>query len=344
MSCYHGAVRSQSCRARSRDRVVGPALACAALALFACDTRNRAPTSPDATHADARPADGTALCQGSYGALEDWGALADTELVEVSGIVTARRSPGVLWLHNDSGDSARLFAVASDGRALARLALPDVEAVDFEDVAAGPCPDGSGPCLFVADTGNNTLARSEVVVYATPEPLIEIGQAFAEMSAETVWRLPVRFPAEPVDIEAMVVDPEGRALYFFEKNNLDRARLFRVSGPFLDGQAATLEVIAELDAPGLNVDWGRAITGADMHASGTRVLVRVYTGVYEYRMAAGQGMADFAALERVLAVAGPLLEPQGEAVAYDAAGSGIVTVSEDPDGNPGQSLHHYSCR
>ena len=39
-------------------------------------------------------------------------ALASAELDEVSGVVESRSRRGVLWMHNDSGDAARLFAVA----------------------------------------------------------------------------------------------------------------------------------------------------------------------------------------------------------------------------------------
>ena len=37
-------------------------------------------------------------------------SLAERTLVEVSGIAPSRRSPGLLWMHNDSGDQAVLYA------------------------------------------------------------------------------------------------------------------------------------------------------------------------------------------------------------------------------------------
>ena len=36
-------------------------------------------------------------------------------LEEMSGIVPSRRYPGIFWVHNDSGDEARLFAIRADG-------------------------------------------------------------------------------------------------------------------------------------------------------------------------------------------------------------------------------------
>lgn len=282
------------------------------------------------------------ICDGMYGRVENRGALQDDALLEASGIVASRQSPGVLWLHNDSGSGAVLYATGDDGRALGRISLADTQAEDLEDIALGPCPDASASCLWVADTGNNLRNRDEVTVYATAEPVIQFDQAFVDQSSGPVWRFPVQFPDGPVDIEAMVITPDGQALYFFEKNDLDRARIYRLQAPFVTDQPATLEDLGDFASPGFNVPLGRAITGADLHVSGTRLLMRVYTGLYEYRFDAGQGVVDLDAVEPQL-VDVPLAEPQGEAVSYDAAGSGVWSVSEDVDLNPGQPLHHYSC-
>ena len=40
----------------------------------------------------------------------------DDEISEASGIALSRRQNDAIWLHNDSGDSARLFLVGFDGK------------------------------------------------------------------------------------------------------------------------------------------------------------------------------------------------------------------------------------
>lgn len=46
------------------------------------------------------------------------------------------RSPGLLYVQNDSGDSARIFAVdARSGRTLAVYSVPGATNVDWEDIA-----------------------------------------------------------------------------------------------------------------------------------------------------------------------------------------------------------------
>lgn len=270
-------------------------------------------------------------------------ALGEAQLLEASGLVASPSQPDVLWLHNDSGDSARLFAVATDGRALGALALPNLAAIDIEDLAAGPCPDLSGPCLYASDTGDNKLKREELVVYAVPEPFVAPDRPLAENAeAPFVWIFPLVIP-ERANVEALIVLPDASAMLLFEKTEGEQARIFRYRAPWTPLIPATVEVTATLaiDAP---LPPLRQITAADVHPSGTRVLLRTYAAVYEARLdlAAGVGAERLDRVELAQVVTG-LEEPQGEAVAYDSAGTGIWTVSESPSGEPGPPLHHAAC-
>ena len=100
----------------------------------------------------------------------------DGAVTEASGIVPSPTTPGLLWLHNDSGDDAQLFAVATDGTVRGALRLPDVVAIDFEDIAAAPCPDASAACLWIADTGDNDRVRASLALYAVREPAIVLSR------------------------------------------------------------------------------------------------------------------------------------------------------------------------
>jgi len=106
----------------------------------------------------------------------------------------------------------------------------------------------------------------------------------------------------------------------------------------------TASEVAEVSSPGIGaVPLGRMITGADLHPSGQRLVLRTYVGVHEYVLEAPSALASLVIVPPTLVALGPLSEPQGEAVAYDGTGSGLFTVSEDPDGAPHQPLHHYPC-
>ncbi len=282
-------------------------------------------------------------CQGSYAPPSNEGALADPELVEASGIVASRLDPAVLWLHNDSGDEARIFAAGVRGEALGRVRLAGVEARDFEDIAAAPCPVGPPkPCLWIADVGDNLLERTGGVIYVVAEPSVP-PNGLGEVEIEPLMRLPISFPGGPVDSEALVVTPDGTGVFLIEKVDAEQARVFAHPGPLQDRVPAVLEEVATFPSPGIPIRGGFMITGADMHPSASRLVLRLYTGTFEYRFGAGEGMASLASLAPVLVAAGPITEKQGESVCYDALGDGIWTVSEDVGGLPGQPLHHYRC-
>ena len=122
---------------------------------------------------------------------------------EMSGIVRSRRSPDVWWVHNDSGDEARLFPINARGelimpawrrprdpakRAAALsawpgLRLPGAVNIDWEDIAT------DGERLFIADMGNNGNARRDLGVYVLNEP-----NPRAIDRARPMLFLPIRYP------------------------------------------------------------------------------------------------------------------------------------------------------
>lgn len=272
------------------------------------------------------------------------GPIAESALVEASGVVASPTQANVLWLHNDSGDRPRLYAISPEGAALARLEVTGVEWSDAEDIAAAPCPDGRGPCLWVADIGNNRHDRVEVYLYAIPEPVLDPLQAPQSlvMSLESVWRYPVHYPGAPFDAEAMVVAPDASSVVVLEKVDGPTARVYTLTAPLLQDGVNALELRGTIQSPGIDIEGGRMITAADLHPAGQRMLLRVYTGVYEVWLGeAGVLGLPSRTIQRV--TLGPLSEPQGEAIAYDETGRGFYTLSESRDGFSTPPLHHFRC-
>lgn len=286
-------------------------------------------------------------CAGRYAELPSPTApLEDRLLVEVSGIVASPSQPRVLWMHNDSGDAARLYAANTEGKALLRVLLTDIAFTDAEDIAAAPCPDGSGPCLWVADVGNNRRDRDEVYVYAIPEPEADADAVqdvqTITVAAEDVWRFPLRYPDAAFDAEALVVLPDASAIVLIEKRDSVEARVVAVEAPFERDGENRLQNLGMFKNPGVDITNGRMITGADLHPNGERMLVRTYTGVYEVFLGPG-GALDLPGKQADTITLGPLSEPQGEAIAYDDSGKGVWTVSEDPNQQAPKPLNHYAC-
>ena len=63
------------------------------------------------------------------------GAISAGYIDEASGLVASRKNPGVFWVHNDSGDAARVYALSREGKLLGIYQLDKVVAIDFEDIA-----------------------------------------------------------------------------------------------------------------------------------------------------------------------------------------------------------------
>jgi hypothetical protein len=97
-------------------------------------------------------------------------------LDEMSGLARARRT-GVFWTHNDSGDSARIFAIKSNGDA---FVPPGASTLDFQGWAIEGAKNNDweeiasdGKNLFVSDMGNNGNRRKDMGIYVFPEPRLD---------------------------------------------------------------------------------------------------------------------------------------------------------------------------
>src|SRR6478736_9611993 len=62
------------------------------------------------------------------------GPITDPALTEISGIHVGVRNSGVWWVHNDSGDTARVFALDATGAVRGTYSLAGASAVDWEDM------------------------------------------------------------------------------------------------------------------------------------------------------------------------------------------------------------------
>ena len=127
-----------------------------------------APGTTTATGAGAPAPPRPALCAARL-RVRVTGRIRAPAATELSGLVLSRTQPGVLWAHNDSGDSPRLLAVARDGRLLAEVAVTGAESFDWEDIAA------TRGALLVGDIGDNVGQRDAVSVYRVAEPRVGAG-------------------------------------------------------------------------------------------------------------------------------------------------------------------------
>jgi hypothetical protein len=233
-------------------------------------------------------------------------------LREASG--AALSASGRLWVIADSGEPV-LFAVGHDNAIVARVRVADTIMGDWEDLARGPCPDGS-ECLFIGDIGDNLHMYDARAVLRVREPLPTDSVVVAE-------RFPFRFPDGPSDAEALAALPDGSLLVVTKGRN--RAiTAYRYPAPLHPDSLVTLERMGEL-SPGI-VQVPLQATGADATADGEFLLLRGYAWLQFYRI-------DADLLEPVGRPIDltPLGEAQGEGIALGAGGD-VVLVGESADG------------
>jgi hypothetical protein len=285
---------------------------------------------PDASVDGGEP-DAGPLC-----GCEQWGnprndGLLNDPLNEVSGLVVSRRFRDVFFAHNDSGDTARFFAVSKTAQLFATYTLDGVTAIDWEDLGIGPCP--AGTCVFLGDVGDNTLVRADYAVYRVPEPTT-LG------SGSVTWeRLRFGYPGSVKrNSEAIFVHPTTGRIYVITKPDFGVSEVYRFPEPVSTGALMTLELVATLSIPTAT---DRPLTGADVNPCGTAVLMRMYNRLVEYRLPAGE--TNFERIFETTPITVPIAnEAQGEAVAYGPDGRTYWTASEKLVDTP--PLYEYRCR
>lgn len=246
------------------------------------------------------------------------GTLRDERIDELSGVVASRRQPDVLWVHNDSGDRPRVFAIGTDGATRAEVRVDGATALDWEDIALGPAPAGqpAGDWVYVADTGDNARRRPVVSIYRFPEPSLDGAGGVREVRAE---RVDVRYgDGASHDVEAMLVDPgTGDVLLVTKELHASAARIFRVTQAQLAAGSATAELVGTMLI-------GPRVVGGDVRADGGEVVLRTYDRAWRFERRPGEP------LHAALARAGADMDvpDRSEAIGYLPGGVALVSIPE----------------
>ena len=220
-----------------------------------------------------------------------------SEIPEASGLAISRRHPGIVWSHNDSGNTAVLFALDRSGALRGRVRLP-IRTRDWEDISAARCP--SGHCLYIADIGDNRLARRRIQIYRVQEP----APGDAETAPPEVFT--ASYADGPHNAEALFVI--GQDVFVVTRDRV--GALYRATRPRPDSVELTLERFGQFGlAP---------VTDAETSPDEASVVIRTPKVVVIYRTAdILRGGTIPSALH--IPIDG-LKELQGEGVALDADG------------------------
>ena len=256
------------------------------------------------------------------------GNIQSNDVTEASGMAASRKNPGVLWVHNDSGDSARVFAVSTTGAHLGIYNLSGVTARDWEDIAVGPGPVPGESYLYIGDIGDNNAACPSVFVYRVAEPTVSPTQQPVNVNLSGVEKFTLKYEDGPRDAETLMVDPTNGDLYILSKR-VSQSKVYRVpAAELVTGTTITMRAVAQLP-------WGWA-TGGDISPDGTEIIVRGYSNASLWRRPVGGMLWEaFSGTQYPISLVG---EPQGEAICFEADGRGFYTTSEGAH----QPLYYYA--
>jgi hypothetical protein len=227
----------------------------------------------------------------------------DPRLNEISGMAPSALHPGVMWVHNDSGDEAKMYALQlSDCSVVGELTLLGVSARDFEGLAAGVDPKGR-PVLWVGDIGDNRDSWNDVSIYRVREPK-ELGETGAQ-----VKRYRFTYEDRPHNAETILADPNSQQIWIVTKQ-LASGSIYALPKKLKDSGINIAKKIGP--ATGL-------ITDGAMKADGTGFVLRDY---FDAQFFDGRPVGELAQEVELPA------QPQGEAIAWLPGEDAVVIASE----------------
>jgi len=263
----------------------------------------------------------------AYATPAQTGTVGAADVDALSGLAVSRLQPDIVLAHNDH-DRPVVYALDLQGREHARITLTGAPATDIEDIAVGPCGDGT--CVYLGDIGDNSAQRNEYAVLRFPLPMVPDSPGQSAMTA-SFERFRFTYEDGSHNAEGLMVAPDG-TVYVVTKlapgsggrvAATGPSSIYRLPPSMTAATVARATKVATLTVP---ASGDGAASGAAAHPCGTGFLLRTYDRVYEFTAPAGMGFeAAFTATPKVVAMPN---EPQSEAIDYRADGRGFITSGE----------------
>ncbi len=255
--------------------------------------------------------------------------LKDNRIDEASGLAESMQYPGHFWIHNDSGDDARLFLVNNDGETVVTLSLQGITHRDWEDIATAPGAPGEY-FIYVGEIGDNDAKYTYKNIYRLQEPVLPnltIGQTLV---SGPVSNITFQYEDGNRDAETVMVDPLTNNIYLITKRE-DQVQVYVVEHPQTLTDTLLMPVIQTLPFT--------RVTAGDISADGSEIIIKTLTAVYYWQRNGTEPIHE--TLARPSTRLPYWVEPQGEAIAWLKDGSGYITVSEKANQVMAPKIYFY---
>lgn len=178
----------------------------------------------------------------------------DPRVDESSDLARSGTHDDVWWTSNDSGDSARIFAIDKTGQVLAEVTY-DGQARDVEAIGIG-----TNKRIYVGDIGDNLSNQDTITVYSLPEP----EQLQDQRVKARAYKF--KYPDGPHNAEALLVNPQTNRLYIVTKE-APKGGIYAAPTPDEMSRTEVNDLTKLGTAPGI-------ITDGTFTPDGRRVLLR----------------------------------------------------------------------
>lgn len=249
--------------------------------------------------------------------------LGDVNLPEASGLAISKINPNGIWTHNDSGNHNRIYLLDKHtGATLAIYQIDGTRNVDWEDIEVGPGPKEGVSYVYLSDTGDNHLDRSDYTIYRFPEPKYSADQKGKLIEyTQPVDTLRIAYPKDDPhhNVESLLLDPVYKDLYLVSKFGVN-SKLFVAPYPQSTSDTNHVELVGTFPF--------RMATAADVSTDGSEIFIKNYNYIYYWKRSDSKRLSEVLAGTPERAPYNPV-EPQGESIAVDA--DGYYTTSEFKD-------------
>ena len=258
-----------------------------------------------------------------YAPVQELARISNPEINEISGVASSYSNPGTFWIHNDSGDTPRIFLVDQTGNTLTQGTVTGASANDWEDIASFQM-NGIN-YLIIADIGDNASARTQYSLYIIEEPNYSSGGA--NPSAYQIQRrINFTYDTGPQNCESLAVDVESGKIILVSKTSYGGSQKIRYVHELpLSVSSGTVTLVAQKTQEFGTI--AEATTGMDISNNGKYAIIHtVLDGNFEFTRNQGETWAEaFAKEPRRIGIP----EDRGfEAICYGTNGIDLYLMKE----------------